>query len=864
MRKTRIAMLCMALFSVKNGMSIAHAENHYDPALLKVMDGAPEIKNIDKEITQQFKEGDYKLHVFLNGDKAFKVMSVTLKDQDQGAPVPCFTREDYISFGIDISSSGVHLPEDGDKTCKLLTKAIPEATYQLDPSQMGLRLQFPQTMMLQNLDGYVPPSQWDEGIPAIIAQYQYTGSKTKANSDSTGTSETNHFLNLTSGINLGAWRLRNNSTWQNPTDGEKAWNNISTYIERTLPGLKSEFIAGDTYTSADTFDSIQLRGVQMTTDTDMYPGRINGFAPVIRGIARSNATVTVKEHNNVIYQTNVTPGPFTIKDLAPVSTGGTLDVTIKESDGSETHFQQNYATITNLQRQGFFKYSLALGRYKPDEETDDSSDDSEILPNPDDDTDDKVQSKTKSKEAYVIQFNSAWGLPYNLTLTDGVQIAESDYYAGNLGIGADLGFLGALMFDTTYSQVRMDDDEVPTGVKGHRSGVSERLAYSRHIDTTDTDIQANARHYTRDYASLADAMVFESNSQNKQKEYEYTVSINQMVMDSQSLFFSANNTLYYDNQSSQSWQAGWNTSIGSAQISLSLSLNKNGDDTESAGWDKQIAVTASLPLNLFEKNNSGTLSSTLTTDTKGNDTVQSGYSGTALQDHQLNYSVQVGRNYNQDGDDTNNGNLDLTWEGRAGEAQIGYAHESAQDKTSWGMNGGIVIHANGVTPGKYSTGAIALVSAPGVAGLPLAGNTGVKTNHWGYALVPDIQPYTQDIIQFDSQTGDVADMDSISQTVTPTRDAVVMAKFITHPGEKMVATLYRGDAFIPYGSSVKVNDIDRAFFVGNDGQVYLSGIPEQGVLTISFGEHQTCHARYDVLHSKRYQQFNIATLHCLD
>lgn len=855
MRIKRIAMLCVALCCVKNGLSIARAENHFDPALLKGFDGAPEIKNVDKGFTSQFAGGDYHLHVYINGDKSFQVMPVTLRQREQGDPVPCFTRESYLSFGIDLSMPGVHVPDDDKaETCTLLSDAVPEATYHLDAAHMAIRLVFPPAMMLLDSDDYVPPSQWDEGIPAIIAQYQYSGSHKEQNASSGESGNAEHFLNLVSGVNLGAWRLRNNSTWQSPASDEKSWSSLSTYIERTLPGLKSEFLAGDTYTSADTFDSIKLRGIQLTTDTDMFPGRINGFAPVIRGIARSNATVTVKEHNSVIYQTNVAPGPFAITDLAPVSTGGTLEVIIKESDGSETHFQQNYATLTNLQRQGFFKYAFAAGRYKPDNGVTESSDDSGIQ------TDVDQNPPTRSRQANVIQFNSALGLPANLTLTDGIQIAEADYFAGNIGIGADLGLLGALMFDITYAH----SHQAENGEKGNRSGESERLAYSRHIDLTDTDIQANARHYATDYASLADAMVFDSTNATKQKRYEYTASINQMVMDSQSLYLSANNTIYENTQSSQTWQAGWNTAIGRAQISLSFSLNKNGDDNESTVWDKQIAVTASLPLNLFGTNNPGSLSTTLTSDTKGNHTVQSGYSGTALQDNRLSYSAQLGRSFNQSGGDSNNGNLDLTWSGNSGESQLGYAHESTQDKITWGMNGGMVLHAHGATLGKYSTGAIALVSAPGVANMPLAGSAGLNTNRWGYALVSDIQPYTKDIVQFDTRLSGGVDMDSLSQTVTPTRDAVVTANFITHPGEKLVATLYRGDAFIPFGASVRVNETERAFFVGNDGQIYLSGIPQRGTLTISYGDRQLCHARYDIQNSKRYQQFNLATLYCTD
>jgi hypothetical protein len=42
----------------------------------------------------------------------------------------------------------------------------------------------------------------------------------------------------------------------------------------------------------------------------MLPESMRGFAPIIRGIARTNATVTVKQNGYTVYQTYVAPGSF--------------------------------------------------------------------------------------------------------------------------------------------------------------------------------------------------------------------------------------------------------------------------------------------------------------------------------------------------------------------------------------------------------------------------------------------------------------------------------------------------------------------------------------------------------------------------
>ncbi|MBO1929852.1 fimbria/pilus outer membrane usher protein [Providencia rettgeri] len=100
---------------------------------------------------------------------------------------------------------------------------------------------------------------------------------------------------------MGAWRLRNYSTW-NSSNGNNSWRNINTYLQRYIVQLKSQIIMGDTYTPGDIFDSVQIRGAQIGTDDDMLADSLKGYAPVVRGIARTNATVTIKQNGYTVYQ----------------------------------------------------------------------------------------------------------------------------------------------------------------------------------------------------------------------------------------------------------------------------------------------------------------------------------------------------------------------------------------------------------------------------------------------------------------------------------------------------------------------------------------------------------------------------------
>ncbi|SUC40391.1 fimbrial outer membrane usher protein [Proteus mirabilis] len=80
----------------------------------------------------------------------------------------------------------------------------------------------------------------------------------------------------------------------------------------------------------------------------MLPDSMRGFAPTIKGIANSNAIVTVKQNGFVIYQISVPPGAFEIKDLYATSSSGNLDVTIKENNG------KNYTICCTLFKCAYF------------------------------------------------------------------------------------------------------------------------------------------------------------------------------------------------------------------------------------------------------------------------------------------------------------------------------------------------------------------------------------------------------------------------------------------------------------------------------------------------------------------------------
>lgn len=67
---------------------------------------------------------------------------------------------------------------------------------------------------------------------------------------------------------------------------------------------------GESSSLSSIFDSVPFTGVQLATDEDMIPESLRGFAPIVRGIARTNARVVIKQNGYQIYRALLLPVPL--------------------------------------------------------------------------------------------------------------------------------------------------------------------------------------------------------------------------------------------------------------------------------------------------------------------------------------------------------------------------------------------------------------------------------------------------------------------------------------------------------------------------------------------------------------------------
>ena len=268
---------------------LSSADLYFNPRFLA--DDPQAVADLSRfENGQELPPGTYRVDIYLNnGYMATRDVTFNTGDSEQGI-VPCLTRAQLASMGLNTASvSGMNLL--ADDACVPLTSMIHDATAHLDVGQQRLNLTIPQAFMSNRARGYIPPELWDPGINAGLLNYNFSGNSVQ---NRIGGNSHYAYLNLQSGLNIGAWRLRDNTTWSyNSSDSSSGsknkWQHINTWLERDIIPLRSRLTLGDGYTQGDIFDGINFRGAQLASDDNMLPDSQRGFAPVIHGIARGTA-----------------------------------------------------------------------------------------------------------------------------------------------------------------------------------------------------------------------------------------------------------------------------------------------------------------------------------------------------------------------------------------------------------------------------------------------------------------------------------------------------------------------------------------------------------------------------------------------
>ncbi len=456
-----------------------------------------------------------------------------------------------------------------------------------------------------------------------------------------------------------------------------------------------------------------------------------------------------------------------------------------------------------------------------------------------------------------------------ITLYGGSQIAGDKYQSVAFGVGQNMQMLGAISLDGIWSHAKFDDGR-------KEIGQSWRVRYSKGVVSTGTTFSlAGYRYASENYNSLSEVINpdddFYDNYGKRHNRFE--ASVNQQISNTLgSLTLSwVKEDYWHSAQQMESLSASYNNSWGPVSYTLSYSYNKNtyqyrsdnddddNDDDRYNQNDRLFTLSLHVPFTVFD---SRLYASYMLNTRKHDATVNSTtLSGTALRDRNLNWSLQQSHS-TQDGD---SGGVNASYKGTYANLNAGYNQSPDSQQVSYGISGGILAHENGITLSQPITGAAILIKAPGASGVSVENQTGVATDFRGYTVIPNVTPYYRYDISLDSSTfADNVDIPLNNQTVYPTRNAVVRAAYDTHKGYRVLLTLTRSNGEpVPFGATASVDgqDANLASIVGDKGQVFLSGLPEEGLLLVNWGS-ASCRADYHLDISKNMNGIVMANAVC--
>jgi len=765
--------------------------------------GASSQTDLKRFDTTTLQPGTYSVDVYNNGEwKGLHDLTIT-KDEKGRAGV-CYTRDMLNDFGLDV----VKLNKDKSAEvnfCGRLSEWNSEPALQdaFSSAQLRLDISVPQQYENEQFRGYVAPALWDKGISALNIAYMadYYDILQSDNGDK----GRNAYLGLQAYLSSAGWQLHHNGN-ANWTDKNGAkWTSNETTLTRPLPPIKSLLTLGQFGSSGDSFDSVNLLGASLATDNMMYPDNMITYAPVINGVAETNALVTVYQNNNLIYQSSVAPGPFSLNNVYPSGTGNDLIVTVHEADGREKTFSVPFNSVVKLLHPGMSDYSLTVGEAN----------------------DDSLRNKPT-----IGVGTWRYGLNNTFTVYGGVS-GFNDYQAWQAGSGMNTS-IGGLAVDVTQAKTRLANDDA--------TGQQYRLTFNRLFAASQTGISLQFSQATESYYSLPSA-IYIIDQQKKgifadyaPKKSDLSVTVNQQFPEGWgNIYLSGSFSRYWHRPGTEEqYSVGYGNTWGKLNWGINLQRvytnpNRNtaseNDPMFGSGLapaqrkkDDTISLNFSYPLS-FGEDKTASVSSNSTFKNGSFDSTQLGLNGSLNKENTLLYGVTSSANQSNDYDVGLNGNYIAPWSSLT----ASYSYGNTYQQFGAGASGTMLVHSGGVTLSSEMGPTLTLAEAKGAKGAAIAGSTS-RFDSNGYALTSALQPYRVNNIEVDMKgASEDVNFDSTNLQIAPYEGSVTKVVFKTKVTKSRMLIAHRpGHIALPFGAEITDETGEPIGFVGQGSSLFIN------------------------------------------
>ncbi|WP_409422217.1 fimbria/pilus outer membrane usher protein [Pseudaeromonas sp. ZJS20] len=779
-----------ALLLGSGGCQLAQAVE-FDASFLQLQGG--ERLDLARLAQGPLPPGRYELDLWLN-DQSRGRHPIRI-DSGGASPLhPCLT-------AALLAQLGIRPPEDpalqqalaDPRACPAPESLDPLAQWRYDGNQLALYLTLPQARLLKSPANTGP---WQRGITAGLLQYDL-------NQYHYGTSERTtdqRYLGLEGGLNWQAWRLRHRSTLSQRDQAATDWNNLETNLWRSLPSWQSRLTLGQANTQGQFFDSLGYRGVSLAADPRMLSDQAQGFAPQIRGQARSHARISVHQQGRLLYQTTVPPGEFVIDDLYATGYGGDLEVTVLEADGSQQTFTVANNGLPQLLRAGQHRFALTLGRT------------------------DVADADT---QAALLEGSWHQGLSNLASVYLGSQLSEH-YSAGLWGLALNSPW-GALALDLTAAVPHED-----------QTRQRWRARYSRQWTDTDTHLTITGQHYRQPgYQSLADSLR-RSDSETTPDPWQGDSPHNRLDLTMNQPLGRLGGSLYLSGSWLASWEhhRQWYGQLGYQRQWGPVGLNLSASRSGASSWSPENRYQLTLSLPLGQQAYPQTLNLMLNHSSSQHWQSQAYLSGSGGPLIPWSYGLSTAR-WQESGQTHHTLGANGQWRGQKLALSGSVSGDNQQQRQySLGARGALLLHPDGLLASRDLGESIAIIQAPGAAGAHLRSWPDIQLDADGIAVAPYLTPFRQNTLELDPAGMDPnVELLSTQQQVSPDAGAVMLLQFASRQGFPVLLSAALADGQpLPFGAQVRDEQGEAVGAVIQGGQLYARVNSRQGRLLVSWGE----------------------------
>ncbi|WP_228703798.1 fimbria/pilus outer membrane usher protein [Acinetobacter larvae] len=703
--------------------------------------------------------------------------------------------------------------------CLSIKALSPDAFYDFDQSVLSLHLSLPLSILKQRPKGYINPARFDQGVSSAYLSYDFNHYNYKHDDQKKTDS---NYLSLNGGINFLGFNYRHAGNFDSSGTDLSHYHSYLNVLSTDITPLNARLMLGDFNTQTYKIDSASIRGIQVATDMSMRPMSQRSYAPLIQGVANTNALVSVFQNGRKVYERTVPAGQFEINDLTALGNNGDLTVQVTENGGEKHSFIVPLQTNMNLVRVGQLNFSAASGQYK-------------------------INRKTTND--YIGQFSFEYGLSNYISLYGGLN-ASQPFKSYLFGVGSNT-FLGGINLDAEYADAGLLDQKY--------LGEKYQVSYQYNYAPSNTNISISGGYQTKDFMSLANVMSLRNYDELTEAEVDYLFQTYRLKNTfNASIYQSFNNADWGSLSLSLSRNSYWNTQKEYKQYSFGYS-NRIGKLNYSVGFSKifnyldrvpsenRVYLSLSLPLDWSNSRRPMNLNSNIQhTDSSGHPTsAMIGVSGTLGENQQANYSLTSNNSWNNNAG--HNAVVSASLGYNLPQAQLGSVLSVGENYHQYSLSarGALVAHRYGITAANYINDTYTIIHAKNAKGAAVNNAWGGKVDRFGNAIYSSLSPYEVNEITIDSKNLPVDVNLKVNQSeVVPRRYSATLVHFETEKTSNILFNVHTpSQQQIPIGLQVRQQDDAVIGTFGQSNQLFIENAALlQERLAVQWGAQQrtTC------------------------